>query len=470
MTDKGVAIVFSWVVAPLFVVLLIVLDQMTSRDLAIVAGGGGLVIPLVIGMVRKLFDLVNPSSPETTSAQRVSKKVQQQEAETIKQCETIQSNIHQRVADTLQSIEQLKTIVWNLPYHYPPQKLKRYRTELYHASQQLALLHDEFTHELARVKDMLAPLKTQQARCAQLRQAMDTQGKLVQTSRQEMGAFIKAYDQKQLQEGINKAEVEYLQINPRATKVLETVHRLTNQSTRSPYAKLKHTLQKLTLLIDQIQQNSEKLDELLPPNSPPTAEYESLATAHQTLVTRLQGAQLKLHKMSEQAKRRRIQQSPAYQQQQYEAKKEQLSQKQQAYTLFKQKHEEAQNAVNEHLKGLWAKYAQHHPNSNTHNTQKLTAFLQQHYPEELEQFSQKRQHQAQMKSKQATTQQDIEALTQEVEALQLKYAFDKNTEDSILQLWQSYEHSNNHEEFWQAYEQRLQTLDIWRQTAYLLKS
>ncbi|WP_299456316.1 hypothetical protein [uncultured Microscilla sp.] len=466
LTDKGVAIVFSWVVAPLFVMFLIASDKMTYQDLAIVVGGGGVAIPLVIGVVRKLWNLINPN----LLIKKGSKKKQQQETDTFKKCTTTHANMHQHIADTLQGIEQLKKKLWNLPPAQLWQNFQQHRVKLTQALQQIGSLHHDLNQHITHIEQVTSSLETQGEKIFALRQQMQAQKQHLQSNQQEMLLFIQAFDQRQLKRSLDKIKPKYLKLDKRAKKTLAVVSQLTSQPEQNHYTQFKHTLQAVNSLIDEAQHNIEKLEQLLPSRAPLPTRYQSLVNNHEKLMLRLRNAQLELAKLHDFFEQKYIQQSPAYQQLQYEEKKEKLAQKQHDYSSLKKAFEVAQEAVNTHIENLWAIYRQHHPHDSTQSTTQLTDFLRQAYPEALEEFSQKRAYQTLTKAKYRAIEEEIEILQNEVNALQEKYVLDKNSEESIRQLWQSYEHSNNPEEFWQAYEQRLQTLDSWRQAAYLLKS
>lgn len=473
--DKGVAIIFSWMISPLFVIFLITTGNMTSTDLAVVAGGGGVVIPLVIGAIKKTIALINFGSSDDESVQPIfrknafSAKKLKEEADIMERCKAMRSSMDTRIEDIVQDIELIKKQVWNVP-NAQLLASTQYTTELNQAAQQLGLLQNDFEHHVARIEGMMSPLETQDTQCIALRKQMHDQRASLQTHQQEMTRFIQAYEQRLFDKHIDKAKAVYQEIHQQLKKELAIVKELNSQPSKKNYNRLKHTKRELALLTNRLEEhNSKTITQLLPLGSLTPFQDKQLKKIYKKLSDRLKNAQLTLHQLEENFRQQYIEQSPVHQQLQYEEKKEKLEQKQVGYLEAAKQLEAAQQAVSNHIESLWAIYRQHHPNDSTQNTVQLTAFLRQAYPKELEQFRQKREHQAMIKTKHRAIEKEIEVLKEEVSTLQIKYTFNKNSEESIRQLWQSYEHANDPEEFWHTYQQRLDELNEWRQTAYLLK-
>lgn len=140
--------------------------------------------------------------------------------------------------------------------------------------------------------------------------------------------------------------------------------------------------------------------------------------------------------------------------------KTQANELQQGYTIAKQK-------LDYKITELWNKYQHKYPDATI---QQLVNYAKDQEPVTLFRIKDEQEKVDYLKMEHGYTIKTIERLGDELNSIKEKLTPATISEETIRQLWQSYEHSDGSEEFWQAYEQRLQTLDGWRQAVYLFKT
>lgn len=462
-TDKGAAVVFSWMIAPAFVILLIALGKMTPTDLAIVAGGGGAVIPLVIAGVRKLIAFAQQSNDKHTSTLPITKKITQKEAETIAMCEAMRADMDKQIASTLQNIEQLKA------------QQAHFQNVLNQASKELALLQVSFDHHLAHIHQQLSTIIHATAKRDQLLQETQAQKSILSSTKRGLDALKSQVTNKRFKYALQNLEAKHKKANQRQDRLQEQLAYLKDDQNTVWYGDIQEVerqtnnyekvLEKVASDVYQLVEETEKLSNKI--NNLPD-QNQLLVLANQRLTTTLKTMQDELTTL----RTHFHQQQRAYQPASLEKQAvmlEGLEQKQALYTQIKRAYQEAQQALTDHMTHLWTTYDQHNPQQPTQDIKVLNAFMRQHFPQEMELFRKKRERRSLTQAKYEAIKKELKAFTKEMDKLQLAAALANNTEESINQLWQSYTLSDDPEEFWQAYEQRLQTLDGWRQAVYLLK-
>lgn len=466
-TDKGAAVVFSWIIAPAFVILLIALGKMTPTDLAIVAGGGGAVIPLIIAGIRKLIAFSQQPADKHTNVQMTTDKATPQDAETIAVCEAMRAEMDKQIATALQDIKQLKTIHLQLPYY----QLPKYKADLNQASKQLVQLKVDFDHHSTHIHQQLNKITNHTAKCDQLSEETQTQRTVLSNTQHMLDAFIHNFEKERHEHILTQVEAGYHQANKQKNTLRQKLRYLQDEKhniwqgdiqqveyqTNNYQETLEQVSNHVQLLVEEVAQINNHTNALLVD----IVRNQKLAATLKAMQEEL--ATLQTH--FDQQKR-------AYQpvkSQKYPMASEGFEQKQALYTQAKRAYQEAQQALTDHMAYLWAIYNQHHPQQSTQDIKVLNAFMRQHFPQEMELFRKKREQRSLTQAKYEAIKKELKAFTKEMDKLQLAAALANNTEESINQLWQTYTLGDDSEEFWQTYEQRLQTLDGWQQVVYLFK-
>jgi chromosome segregation ATPase len=375
----------------------------------------------------------------------------------------MRAEMDKQIASTLQSIEQLKA------------KQAHYQTALKQASKQLELLHISFDHHLAHIQQQLNTITHATAKRDQLLQETQAQKSILSSTKRELDALRSQVTNKKFKYALQNLEAKYKKANQRQDRLQEQLEYLQDKQNTVWHGNIQEVerqtnhyekvLEKVVSDVHQLVEETEKLSNKIG-NLPD--QNQLLGLANQRLTTTLKTMQEELATL----RTHFAQQQRAYQPANLEKQaitSEGLEQKQALYTQAKRAYQEAQQALSEHIEHLWSIYHQHNPPQPTLDIKALNAFMRQHSPQEMELFRKKREQRNLTQARYEAIKKELKALTKEMDKLQLAAALANNTEESIDQLWKTYTSGDDTEKFWQAYEQRLQTLDGWRQAVYLFK-